>query len=1128
MRKQFRPRNMFRSMVTIAGLALLTAAAAGQEPALPEPAAEAATPAAKPAVPDASLPFEHQPSMLYLPDKDGNLRPVPGFGLEELIELYEVKNGIEEQGRPPAYSIAEISFSGAADGPRAELAVDFTIAIHTPGWVRVPLRLANSMLGEPAKYDGPGEHLVNVAKDGSGYEVWIRSEPDTTHRVTLRLVTPIEQIGSESRLRLNVARAPVARLELRVPLKRAVANVSDGSTLVAVKPAAGDATQLSAIGLTGEFELTWQAADTPVARLPTVLEATGAITLRIDGRSINSEAKLTVRSSGGEFDSFRVRLPPGAELMPSTPGAVTVAVISTDDERGTICEVKLARKSSAPVNLRLETQRAIAAPQGDAPLELAGFEIIDAVRQSGTISVQVAGDWQIQWSEMRHVRQTDDLVGLIVGDDPTSLFEYAAQPFSLTARIMPQETRRRVEADYVVLVGNNEAELRARLKFTVRGAKVRTLEVDAPGWNVDVIGPANLVNVDAVIAGQNNPLVIPLLQASSGELEVTFEARQDVAADAAKLALRLPVPRGESVAAANVTIVPADNVELLIDPDKSTDLAPQPVRPKTLDLPERQQELLYFRTAGDTPTVVANVKVHRQEIAAALSGQIEVDEQSALVDARLVYQISYEPTDHLLLGVPRALRPDQISLSLDGQRLTPVSRRAGDASETSAVVPLRVSLPAPRIGRCELQVKYSVPHEQLADEANTLVNVPLVIPSEGSLLSNELTVVSKPGLLVTYPKGPWSNETPRLRSPVSSDLHLTASSAFSNVDLAVSLKRRQLDHNTTIEQAWIETRLTDTRRQDRAVFRLTTTEPTLRVLLPEGAELASLELDGRRLGEQIDLAGDSRELTLTMPNGSNAQHLLEVRYVFNQRPARGELALAAPQISPGGWVQQLYWQLVLPASEHVLGAPPSYAREFRWNWTNLFWSRDPSLNQRDLERWIGAAPASSQVRVAETADADKSRPLRGDAETGNYYLYSTVGAAEPLRLYTISRARLVLLASLPLLLCGLVLIYWPKARHPASLLVAAVAVAAVGAIDPESAVLLAQAASLGLVLAVMAFILARVSVRPSVAPAAPVRGSSQSLDRSFTEAFQRPAASGSQPSTATNPLVPSTAPESPP
>ena len=221
------------------------------------------------------------------------------------------------------------------------------------------------------------------------------------------------------------------QLDLRVPLARAVARVSDGSTLAAAKPAGDNSTQLTAIGLTGEFAMTWQAADTPVARLPTTLDATGAITLRVDGRMIHSEAKLTVRSSGGEYDGFRVRLPPGAESTPMPPGPISVATSESADGGGKICDVKLARKTSEPVDLRLVTQRVVS-PQGDdAPLELAGFEVLDAVRQSGTITVQVVGDWQIQWGEMRHVRQTDELFGMFAGDDPTAVFEYSAQPFSL-------------------------------------------------------------------------------------------------------------------------------------------------------------------------------------------------------------------------------------------------------------------------------------------------------------------------------------------------------------------------------------------------------------------------------------------------------------------------------------------------------------------------------------------------------------------------------------------------------------------------------------------------------------------------------------------------------------------------
>ena len=43
-----------------------------------------------------------------------------------------------------------------------------TVRVRQEGWVRVPLRLAGGALLEPAKYQGPGEHVLSVAGEGEG------------------------------------------------------------------------------------------------------------------------------------------------------------------------------------------------------------------------------------------------------------------------------------------------------------------------------------------------------------------------------------------------------------------------------------------------------------------------------------------------------------------------------------------------------------------------------------------------------------------------------------------------------------------------------------------------------------------------------------------------------------------------------------------------------------------------------------------------------------------------------------------------------------------------------------------------------------------------------------------------
>ncbi len=1090
--------------------------ARGQEaPSPAEPSVPA--PAAKKRVAEPLLPGETSPPVYYLPDKDGNLVAVPGFTLEEFTALFKLKNQLAQETQQPPYSLQKLTLSGSAAGPSAELVAEYKVTLHEEGWVGVPLRLNTAVLREPV-FDGPGEHVLHFDPQHAGYVVWIRGPSDTTHRITLKLLAPIVQIGPESHLRLSLPRAAVSQLQLQVPFEHTVAKVSEGSTLESVRTLQGGKSELKMIGIGGEFEVAWHAAESQVARLPTVLEASGAQLIRMNGRSVNSDVELTVRSLAGEFDRFQVRLPPGADYVNTTQAGMSLVAIDTAAEQGKLYEVKLEKKTTGPVKIRLVTERTHNSPQNDSLLQLAGFDVVGAVRQWGTVAVQVEGNWQVLWVETDHVEKVDELRGQVRRDDLAAGFEYV-QPYSLTARVVPQKTRVRVEPEYVLLVGSDEARLRAKLKYTIRGAKVRSLELELPGWEVDSMGPANLVDVDAAVANPTNPLAIPLLQASSGELELTLEAHQKIAADAGGVTLELPRLKGETVPA-NVAVLPDDNIELTLQPDASTALLPQAVRPQ-IKLPDRQQDPLAFRTTGPEAKFVASVKVHEQAISAALATQLDVDERETRVDQRIAFQIAYQPTDHLILGVPRAVRSERLNITLDGQQLLPLPVRERVEGEAE-VTPIRVALPAPRIGRCELKISFVARHEKLSSTASTLVNVPLVIPGEGQLTANELVIAPQAGISVSYPPGPWTEDARNRPATNSTALTLSARRAISEVSLGLSSKERATQSATTVEQAWIQTRLIDAQRQDRAIYRLTTSEPRLQLALPAGVDMGTivLEMDGRSVTPD---SVRQRDVIVSLSGAGRSAHVLELRYHFTDRRPLGRLSLESPQIPSARWVQQLYWQLILPANEHVVFAPDHFTPEYRWVWSEWTWQREPSLEQRDLEAWIDTPPNGDGARPTDETPEPSAVHEPAVSRSTNRYLFSTIGNVEPLEVYSINRARLVLWSSLPLLLGGLILIYFPAARHSAWLFILAVLVAAGILVDPDSALLLAQTSSLGLVLALVAALLARATLRP-VAAALPVRGSSKAIERPATEMYQRAPASVAQPSTSTEPLV-STSPE---
>ncbi len=1073
-----------------------------------------------------ALPFEVKPGVFYVRDEHGKLQPVPGmWTYSQLMELWKDKHQLAGGNQRPAYSLEQLEISGTASNTSAELIARFKIVVHESGWTGVPLRLNGAVMRDAAAYDGPGQQVMHFDPDEDGHVAWIRSQADETHTLTLKLLSTVEQVGPQSRLKLSLPRAADGQLQLQVPLGNAVAEASEGSILDAVRPLAGGKTELRVIGVGGDFELTWHPADSNVASVPTILEASTTQLIRINGRSANTEVTLKVGSLGSEFDHFQVRLPPGADYVGTPEAGVSLVAVDVSAAEGKLYDVRLEKKTTGPVEVQLVTERVHNAAQDKSALELAGFEVVGAVRQWGTIAVQVEGNWHVVWGESEHVRAVDDVETNVPRDEFVAGFEYFVQPYSLTARVVEQTTRIRVEPQYILLVSGDDVRLQARLKYIIRGAKVRTLSVDVPGWEIDSVGPASLINVDTAIADVDQTLTIPLLQATSGELELTFEARQRLVPDAEDVRLDLPRPKGD-VMAADVAVLSDNHIELLPRLEELRHLAPQAMQP-AMTLPQRQQEPLFYRTTGEEAQFVADLKAHGQEISTTINTLLRVGETETVVEETIAYRVAYRPTDHFTLIVPATIRPERLTIQYEGQQLLPTPDRDHSTSEGSAI-PVRVDLPAPTIGRCELHVKYAPRHEKPPTQASALVAVPLVVPGEGALSDNRLEVVAEKDITASYPQGPWTAEggVTTVGDGASIDdpsaLTLTATRAIGEVTLAVSSKQRTIETSTAIERAVIETQLTDRVRQDRAMFQLTTDRQRLDVSLPEGADRQTLFLivDGIRVEPEAVV---KRMVTVPLAEGRR-DHSLELRYHFASRPAQGSLVLEGPQIPSARWVQQLYWQLVVPSGEHVLFTPRHYTEELAWTWADFFWQRKPTLGQADLHRWVNSTALSDL-----SGGNPDSLPYghKGQLQfANNRYLFSTVGSVQPLALYTLSRARLVLLASLPLLVVGLVLIYFPASRHPAILLLLAVALATSGIVVPQLTILLAQASLLGLVLVALAAALTSLMPRARRESAAPIRGSSYAvIERSATELYHRSPPSGSHPaSTATNPLVP-TSPE---
>lgn len=1035
----------------------------------PEKADSSKKPAASAAAPPARV-EELKPTVFYLPDKEGKLQAVFDFNYEDFVELYKLKQQLEQKEQRPRFTLEKLTAAGKAEGNRAEMTVRVQIALHDADWVRVPLRLDQGLLLKPAEYHGRGEMILQYLGGSEGFAAWLRGPTDGSHEIEMQLMVPLAMAGAEHKFKLYMPRASISELKLNVAEDSVTALASEGATVLPPTAAASGGSEIAVRGLKGDSELSWRKSGETSAPSPTVLEAVGSVLARLDDRGISSEAALTLRSYGTPFDRFTVRLPEGAELTPAANAGYTLAPLedsqaSSDNRK--LVEVRLPKKVLGPVEVHLSCRRQLEAKNPAEWWDLAGFEVLGATRQSGVMAAAAAGDWQILWGASRGVRQIELLPENLRVSGLAAGFEYFTQPFTLQVRLNPRRTRINVEPEYLLFVDRDRVRLDAKLTYTIHGAKAHALRISMPGWQLDRVEPENLVAAEGIETDADGNLNIPLVEPASGTIELRLKAQQPLASGATSIAVGLPQLQETASVSAVVAVSPADNVELMPNDDANVGL----IRQQTalpLKLPERRQEPLFYRSEGKVAVFAADLRVHARRIGVEVTDRVQLGERAMQVEQKLAYTIEFEAADHLLVDVPQSLADaSSLEFERDGKPLAVKAIAPGEVAVTKAgMTRLRISLPEACLGSCTITARYSVPLPALQAVKPTVQAIPLIVPAEGNVAGNKLLLATASGIKAAPQGNLWQStgKEPVLNGRQSTRSYQAAGS-IDRVSLEIGKEETSGVTAAVVERAWIQTWLTPTVRQDRAVFQLLTNQSELTLKMPAGAVVAQMAavLDKKRIS-----LGQSVGERLTIPLSSDGElhrYVLELIYHFDEvTPASGRLKLAFPQIGSGVWNRRLYWQLVLPQNEHVLADPKGYVSESRWAFQGYCWGRQPSLTQAELETWVGAEPRTAP------------------SEGLNVYLFSTLGAIEGGEVTLAGRAWIVLLSSGGALLVGLLLVYLPSLRHPVTLLALAFGLLIAGMIYPEPTILLAQTSSIGLILAILTGLFVRLFPQPRRIP----------------------------------------------
>ncbi len=1028
-------------------------------------------------------PVKEEPT-LYFRDKDGQLVPFPGLTLEELRRLIDIQKQIDQGGMEPLFTLERMTINGTVQSPGsrgtplsthehasgfAELKIEFSARVNSDQWVRVPLRLGELILQGKPVFNGGGEQFLRFNDRRGGFDWWILGQPGN-FGCTLTALVRLTKDDGDTRLQITAPRSVQPELLLTVPGNQEMGTVL-GAELVSQAQVKNE-TQFQLAAIDGLSSLSWRSTSQRLVKSSSDLRADGFIVCQVDGQSVRTEARLKVSSFGGPFESFEVRLPPDAKLVNDDPRFHLTAVAGR--KPGWMVRV-LREASSNPEEVRLVTERPLDSAKPGEEIELAGFEVVGAVRQSGHIAIETADGWQVVWKRLApSVRQVAiaDLPEESQSEDFTAAFIYWRQPASLAATVLRRDTRIRVDPVYKVSVQPNLLLLEATLKYNVDGARVLNLPIDLSDWVVDDIGPESLVDLENVRYDQVRPFVIPLKQATEGKLELTLRAHLAHGGQNAPLTFTVPRPEANVLNPAQVWVVPAENVSLIPRQEALLGLVRQQIPSDSFSA----ARALYYRAESPQAEYVADLLVHTRRVTVDSESVVSIvgtsngssiagssasgrsaEGPATDVEQRLTYRVAYEPIAGVTLAVPANI--DLQELTLDGHDADYVLL----PDESSPGSMARVLLP-PRnqLGTFQVVAKYRVIHDVLQGDRSTLVTVPLLQPTVGERRDSTVTVEST-GLEIR-PHGEQWTGVQAMSSPRGNGHVLN----FKAVDPATGefafVARRATSRapvQTIIEKAWYTTAYTGDVRQDRLVMRFNSTEPTLIVQLPPGVEEPVFaSLDGSPA--IAALAGD--ELVVQLGGDASRQdRLFELQYQVAGSLSAFQQHVQGAKVLGDPWLRRVYWQVILPDDQHLLHAPREVAREFHWQWQGTHWGREPQLDSQDLARWCQAPEAADFVPV------------------GNSYLFSASKPVHELNFSVARRGWLVGAASGLLLLAGLLFLYVPLVRKPGVLFVATVALVALAALQPEIALVLAQAAALGLALALFAGILKRLlSPEPEV------------------------------------------------
>ena len=1045
---------------------------------------------------------------------------------------------------------------------RAALRIEFRVALATDDPVEVPIALDGLILGRVAE-QGHDLAVVSVG-ERRGWAVRLAGRGD--HLVVVQATAPVRSNGSGRAIDLVIPPAATTEVEIAAarPLVLARAGADD---LVIGAEVSGSYSAQGHLSPRPRLDLTWQEREPAGSTLPALLAARGELAVTVAAAAIETRATWAVAAVRGTTREVVFQLDADEEIRDVELDRHPIAIQRRSGAGAPARELVVpldppivaAGTGPKAATIVLVTRRPRQPDRSGDPVRLAltGQPIVGARSQTGVLGVARSDDWSITPVEGRGVRRLDPHSDLLdpLGDPPLGWlgFEFAEQPFDIGLQVEANAPRFEVAARSTLVVKPAGIEVATTLVGGVWQGRVFEVRVLVPpGLTYEPTPAAAVVPPGLTIRSERKrprPSASDSAAPASAEILTVTLPRPLGPGEAFRIPLRgqqrgptdgsssvgLFQPLGGSPASTEVALVSSLDRRFELVPDgrprfARLDLAAPPTDwswPSGVET-RPASAATWLRAEGAEAVVPVRLKDCPRTIQYRSDLSVALDRTGADVVVELAGDVANGATDALEIALPPAMSDRWVAEAgealdrepLDPDPVTGWRRWRLKLPEAADTFQIRVR------HRLEFVAAASTPESSAAPR----LRVEPIRLVGAVATSQTVRLASESDVTLTAEAPGWTDRAvgPRLPADSARQVRRTlehrgaSAAAPAPIDIRVTLGTLAELPILVASRLWLRSaELPGGELATTAQFRLEAHARSVVIRLPAGSRwIRGVVGPVEVVAQDVELLGPNL-YRITLPPAVGAGPVpLRIDSILDTPAADG--TWPAPELV-GGIVQQTAWELSLLGTRAGVGVPAGWADENTWYRAGLLWKRHPRRLEADLARWLadgGVRPVSPPAlpRSAIAGDSEGG-DWSGDFASGRHsYLFSRPGPPSALHFPTYARSTLLLICSGPVLLVGLLIL----ARRPSPRWVAAGATGGaflfVAFVEPNTGLLVAESASVGVALAAIAAAIQAVLDRrgrtggspgPAVALTAPA----------WDEASVTSAAPGPQLGESTNPTV---------